>query len=125
MGEQTIAFFRDLDSRGHEQLLEGVSGTIRFELDGGRQPETWFLEIRHGDVGISRVAKGADCVVRARQELFDRIMTGDANTYSAWLRNDLTCEGELRLLSSLAKVFPGPVGARDPRPSARAGKEGS
>ncbi|MDG4795707.1 SCP2 sterol-binding domain-containing protein [Micromonospora sp. WMMD1082] len=122
MGEQTIAFFRTLGS-SHEPLLEGVSGTVRFDLDGGRQSESWFLDIRRGDVEVSRGAGRADCVIRADQDLFDRIVAGSANAYSAWLKNDLVVEGELQLLASIAKVFPGPSDARDPRPSGRSGGE--
>ncbi|GHJ53046.1 hypothetical protein Nm8I071_23530 [Nonomuraea sp. TT08I-71] len=95
-----------------------MAGTMRFDLDGGPQPETWHVQIRSGNVSISRNAEEADCVIRADQALFDQIVTGDANAYSAWLRNDLTCEGSMQLLAFFIKVFPGPAEASDPRISA-------
>ncbi|WP_165947208.1 SCP2 sterol-binding domain-containing protein [Micromonospora sp. 15K316] len=119
MSDPTGEFFDQLGRRGHERLLAQVSGVMRFDLDHEGRTDHWILAITKGDVSVSREERHADCVVRADRVLFDRITSGEVNALAAWLRNQLTCDGDLLLLRFLTKVFPGPPDAHDPRPAAR------
>lgn len=59
-------------------------------------------------------------MVRADREVFDRLAAGCIHVASALLRNELAAQGNLRLLMSLRRIFPGPPEARHPRDVARA-----
>ncbi|MEU4368079.1 SCP2 sterol-binding domain-containing protein [Micromonospora chersina] len=105
----------------HPDLPETTAGTLRLDLRDGPRTEHWHLIIDHQEVRVARLADEADLVVRADREVFDRIVAGRLQPAAALLRNDLTAQGDLRLLLSLRRIFPGPPGARHPREVARAG----
>lgn len=113
--DPTGEFFARLGRRGHEPLLEGVTGTIRFDLETEHGVERWFLVITRGDLRVSREEPRADCVVHARRNLFDRLATGQEPQYTAWVRNELRAEGESRLAYLVQRLLPGPPGAHHPR----------
>ncbi|WP_433318002.1 SCP2 sterol-binding domain-containing protein [Micromonospora chersina] len=105
----------------HPDLPETTAGTMRLDLRDGARTEHWYLTIDHQEVRVARLADEADLVVRADREVFDRIAAGRLHPAAALLRNDLTAQGNLRLLLSLRRIFPGPPDARHPREVARAG----
>ena len=115
MGEATSDFFEVLGSRGHEPLLGTTTGTLRFDLSNGNKTERWLLTIDHGDVDVSHKNVKADCSVRARKELFDRVVTGDANAFAATLRGELVVEGDTRLLVRFQRLLPDPSRRVSPR----------
>ncbi|MET8838205.1 SCP2 sterol-binding domain-containing protein [Micromonospora sp. NPDC004540] len=111
---------RQLPGR-HPDLPENTAGTLRLDLRDGARTDHWYLTIDHQEVRVDRLAEEADLVVRADREVFDRIAAGRLNPAAALLRNDLTAQGNLRLLLTLRRLFPGPPEARHPREVARAG----
>jgi hypothetical protein len=113
--DPTGEFFARLARRGHEPLLEGVTGTIRYDLEYEHGIERWFVVITRGDLRVSREEPEADCVVRTRRSLFDRLATGQEPQYTAWARNELRAEGEARLAYLVQRLLPGPPGAHHPR----------
>ena len=114
MPDPTAEFFGTLRQRRHERLLR-EAGTIRFDLTGEGETQHWFLEISHGDLSVSRDARAADCVIRADRGLFDKIVTGEANINTAWLRYQVAFEGNTRLARSFDQILPGLPGSRHPR----------
>jgi putative sterol carrier protein len=115
MSDPTATFFGEVGRRGHERLLEGVTGTIRFDLESDHRTDHWYLAISHGDVQVLREERPADAVVRADRLLFDRVASGEASPYTAWVRNELSIEGDLVLARLFQRILPGPPGARHPR----------
>jgi hypothetical protein len=119
MTDPTGEFFAVVSRRGHTPLLAEVHGSIRFDLVSDRGTDSWFVDVRFGDLQVLHERREADCVVRTRRVLFDRLITGQANIYTAWLRNDLSIEGEVQLARYLQRIAPGPPGAHHPRAFAR------
>ncbi|MEU4779977.1 SCP2 sterol-binding domain-containing protein [Micromonospora sp. NPDC023633] len=115
MRDPTGEFFEAVRRRGHEPLLEKTEGTILFSLSQDHRTNHWFVEIRNGEVRVSREERGADCVARTDQALFDVMVTGRERMRRAWLRNEVMVEGDLMLLARFERIFPGPPGARHPR----------
>jgi hypothetical protein len=119
MADPTTEFFAALARHGHEPLLADVTGTIRYDLVSDRGTDSWFVEIRRGDLRVLHEMREADCVVRTKRELFNRFVTGEASNYAAWLRNELRIEGEVQLSRYFQRLAPGPPGAHHPRTFAR------
>lgn len=115
MSETTTEFFDALERHGHERLLRKTNGTIRFDLEHGHGVDHWFVEIRRGDVRVSRRNSDADTVIHADSVFFDRMVRGEAKPLPAWLRNDITTEGKFRFIILLERLFAPPPGARHPR----------
>jgi len=110
----TQQLFEALAERGHEPLLERISGTIRFDLDTGKTVERWYLRVKKGNVDVSHEKGPADAVVRTDRALFDDIASGNANAMAALLRGVIDLEGDLSLVMTFQRLFPGPpkAGAR-------------
>ncbi|MCI4065170.1 SCP2 sterol-binding domain-containing protein [Micromonospora sp. R77] len=99
----------------HPDLPETTCGTVRLDIIEDGQTEHWYLTLDRQHVEVDRSAEHADLVVRADRAVFDRLATGEDHIGSALLRNDVTVQGDIRLLMSLRRIFPGRAGARHPR----------
>lgn len=119
MSDPTTSFFEALGRRGHEALLAEATGTIRFDLTHEQGVDRWWVVIERGDVRVSRNGGEADCLIHGRRATFDRIIGGKSQIYSAWVRNELRAEGDVRLARLFQRAMPGPTGAHHPRDFAR------
>jgi alkyl sulfatase BDS1-like metallo-beta-lactamase superfamily hydrolase len=108
MADPTTEFFAELERRGHEQLLEKVKATIRFDIAQGKKTGRWLVTIDRGDLIVSRANASADSTVRVERALFDRLVTGHANATAEVLRGRIVIAGELAPLILLQRIFPGP-----------------
>jgi predicted lipid carrier protein YhbT len=115
-----VEFLRGLGRRGHESRWAKVSGRARLELRDGERTDRWLIAIDHGDVTVSHAGGPADCTIRAERDLFDRLCRGEANAMAAMLRGELVCTGDVELLYTIQRVFPGP-----PDADRRGGEDGS
>jgi SCP-2 sterol transfer family len=123
MADATEEFFTELGGRGHEPLLRGASGTVRFDLREGRRTEHWLVTIKKGDIAVSRQNLRADCVVTADRALFEEVASGKSNAMAAVLRGAIGVEGEVHLIVPFQRLFPGPRRSRTRRrPSATTGR---
>jgi putative sterol carrier protein len=107
--DSTAEFFQELGRRGHEPLLEKATGSIRFDLVNGTRTERWLVTLDKGDVSVSHKNAAADCVVRADRALFDAMAAGEANGMAAYLRGEMTSEGDPAFLVLFQRVFPAPA----------------
>jgi len=105
-------FFHELAERGREPLLQNVSGTLRFDLVDGERVEHWYLTIKNGNVVVSHSDAEADAVVRTAKALFEGMTAGRVNAMAAALRGALVPRGNLALVVSFQRVFPGPAASR-------------
>lgn len=112
MASATNEFFEALSRRGHEPMLAKTTGTLRFDLTNGKRTERWLVSIEEGDIKVSHANRAADCVVRARRNVFDAIATGEANAMAAILRGTLSLEGKTLLAVLFQRLFPDPPKGR-------------
>ena len=108
-------FFRDLAERGREPLLQNVSGTLRFDLVDGERVEHWHLTVKDGDIAVSHEDAEADAVVRTAKVLFEGMTAGRVNAMAAALRGALVPQGNLALVVSFQRLFPGSAVSREGR----------
>lgn len=102
------SFFADLASRGTEPLLHNASGSIRFELADGARTDRVLVEVDRGAVKVSRRAGRPSAVVRADRPLFEGMVEGRVNAIASVLRGLLVIEGDLGIVMSFIRLFPGP-----------------
>ena len=115
MTDSTAELFRELGGRGHEPLLGNATGIVRFDLVDGERTERWLVTLERGNVSVSRRSVAADCIIRADKTLFDAMAVGDVNALAAYLRGELTLEGDPELLVLIQRVLPGPATTRSGR----------
>ncbi|GIH21669.1 hypothetical protein Raf01_98410 [Rugosimonospora africana] len=111
----TEEFFDEISRHGGQRLARKTNGTIRLELEHDHGVDHWFIAITNGTVEVFRDERDADTVLRTTRAFFERMASGEANPLSAWMRNDITSEGEFRFIVVLERLFPTPRGARHPR----------
>jgi putative sterol carrier protein len=109
MSDATAGFFERLGQRGHEPLLDKVTGSVRFELTNGKKTERWLVNLDRGDIAVSQKSGKSDCTARMPEALFDEIVTGRENAMAAVLRGAVIVEGNPELLILLQRLFPGPA----------------
>jgi putative sterol carrier protein len=108
MRDPTAAFFEDFASKGHEPLLHDATGSLRLDLLDGADVDRWHVTVDKGDVKVSRRNVRADAVMRTEKKLFDGMVKGTVNVNAAVLRGVVGIEGDLGLLTSFSRLFPGP-----------------
>jgi putative sterol carrier protein len=106
MPDVTADFFEALRRRGPEPLLGNASGSVRFDLTDSK--ERWLVSMDRGNLTVSRRAGKADCIVRARKKVLDRVTAGTQNALTAMLRGELVAEGDPMLLVRFQRLLPGP-----------------
>lgn len=120
-------FFAALPERGAAVLPSDLQGTIRFDLVAPGCVQQWYVTLGLGKASVVREvnpsAQGADCIVRTRREVFERLASGLGNVAASVLANRMTVEGDLPLLLRFQRFFPDAPGARDPRVLAIGGQE--
>jgi predicted lipid carrier protein YhbT len=119
MADPTAEFFDELGRRGHEPLLADESGSIRVDVVSDGRADSWFISIRFGDIHVSEEEREADLVVRTERTVFNRIVAGNSNLYTAWLRREVTAAGDVYLGHVFEHLLPGPPRANHPRQFAR------
>jgi len=80
--------------------------------------EHWYVAVRKGDVAVSHKNIKADAIVRADKALFDGMASGEVNAIAATLRGVLTAQGNLGLVMSFQRLFPGPTSSHSEHPPA-------
>ena len=123
MTDSTAGFFHELGRRGHEPSLEKAKGSIRFDLVADARTDRWLVTLDKGDVSVSRRNAAADCVVRTDRTVFDAMVTGNVNGMTAYLRGELTFEGDPELLVLFQRVLPAPATRRARRRSTGGGRD--
>lgn len=88
--------------------LRRMNATIRFDIEDGRTTRHWLLTLDQGDVRVANHKGAADAVIRTDRELFDRLISGQANAMAATLRGQVCIEGDRELLVAFQRLMPGP-----------------
>jgi putative sterol carrier protein len=114
MADAVDQFFEGLASRGHEPLLDTMTGTVRFDIVDGRKVEHWRVAVKKGVLDVSHDDQSADSVLRTSRECFKSLVSGRMNATAAVLRGELQPEGDIGLLLSFQRVLPGPPQAGGP-----------
>jgi hypothetical protein len=115
VSDVTEEFFEQIRRHGGERLPRKTKGVIRFDLADDHEVAHWLITIENGAIKVSREERDASVVLRTTKAFFDRMVRGEAKPLSAWLRNDITSEGEFRFIFLLERLFATPRGARHPR----------
>jgi putative sterol carrier protein len=113
MASPTEKFFDELGRRGHEPLLERITAKVHFHITDGRHVANWLVEIKEGDIRVSRQSGGKGrCGISADRALFDGIVSGEVNAIAAMLRGALWVDGDRETWVLVQRLFPGPCSTR-------------
>lgn len=112
MSTSTERFFDRLASGESTAVLGSAKGTIRFDLDDGRETDHWRVALNRGSVTVSRSDEPADAVFHAKRSTFDELADGRLSPLPAALRGMVGLEGDPTLFVRFQRLFP--AGKRRP-----------
>jgi putative sterol carrier protein len=113
MADTISDFFQQLGERGHQALLGHMRGAVRFDVRGDDgEVDQWVVAVDRGDVTVSQGNTEADCIISADRALFERVINGEENAMAGVLRGALRCSGDVEMLLTIQRIFPGPSDQR-------------
>jgi putative sterol carrier protein len=95
-------FFENLESRVDSSKTAGMNNSYVFEIDGAG---TWRVDVKDGDVSVTEGGGDADATIRASEETFDAIASGEQNPTTAYMTGKLKVEGDMGAALKLQKLF--------------------
>ena len=108
MADTISDFFQRLGERGHQPLLAHMRGAVRFDIRGDDgELDRWVVAVDRGAVTVSQGNADADCIIGADGALFERLVNGEENAMAAVLRGALRCSGDVEMLLTIQRIFPG------------------
>jgi alkyl sulfatase BDS1-like metallo-beta-lactamase superfamily hydrolase len=112
MTDVAEGYLTGLGERGFDPVLAKTSGALAVRLIDGPDVDEWMLTVDNGTLVAERGAGRADATLTVGRPLFERMVQGRANAMAAVLRGEARIDGDLELLMSIQRIFPGPDDAR-------------
>ena len=95
-------FFETLPSRADTSKMADMSNSYVFDIEGAGQ---WTVKVEDGSVSVAPGVEDADVTIRASQEVFEKIVSGEQNPTSAYMTGKLKLKGDMGAAMKLQKLF--------------------
>jgi len=96
-------FFDTLPEHADPARIAGIDNSYVFDVDGeGR----WLVELRDGKLTVTDGwTGGGDVVIKTSGETFDRLVSGEQNPMTAYMRGKIKIDGDLSAAMKLKSLF--------------------
>jgi putative sterol carrier protein len=95
-------FFATLESRVDASKTAGMNNSYLFEIEGAG---TWKVDVVDGKVSVAEGSGDADVTIRASQETFTAIASGEQNPTTAYMTGKIKIDGDMGAAMKLQKLF--------------------
>lgn len=95
-------FFESIGERLDPDKAKGTTATYRFDV---RDVGSWLVDVDEGRVTVTESDADADCVIQASEELWGKLIRGEANATTAYMTGKLKVKGDLELALKLKELF--------------------
>jgi putative sterol carrier protein len=95
-------FFDTLESRVDQRKTAGMNNSYVFEIEGAG---TWTVDVTDGKVAVTEGGGDADATIRASEETFQAIASGEQNPTTAYMSGKLKVDGDMGAALKLQKLF--------------------
>ena len=102
MAQTTREFFESLESRVDTGKTAGMNNSYLFDIDGAGM---WRVDVTDGNVSVTEGEDEADVTIRASEETFQAIASGEQNPTTAYMTGKLKVEGDMGAALKLQKLF--------------------
>ena len=94
-------FFETLETRVDPSKTAGMTNSFVFEIEGAG---TWKVDVADGKVSVTEGGGDADATIRASEETFSAIASGE-NPTTAYMTGKLKVDGDMGAALKLQKLF--------------------
>ncbi len=95
-------FFDTLESRVDASKTAGMNNSYLFEIEGAG---TWKVDVADGKVNVTEGRGDADVTIRASEETFRAIASGEQNPTTAYMTGKIKIDGDMAAAMKLQKLF--------------------
>jgi putative sterol carrier protein len=100
--ESAREFFESLPGRVSLQGARALESSYRFDIDGAG---SWRVESEGDRLVVTESGAPADCVIRANEKTFLRIVRGEQSPMGAYMTGKVKVEGDLGLALRLRDLL--------------------
>jgi putative sterol carrier protein len=94
-------FFDTLESRVDPAKTAGMNNSYVFDIEGAG---TWKVDVRDGTVDVTEGGGDADATIRASEETFSAIASGEQNPTTAYMTGKIKIDGDMGAALKLQKL---------------------
>ena len=95
-------FFETLETRVDPSKTAGMTNSFVFEIEGAG---TWKVDVADGKVSVTEGGGDADATIRASEETFSAIASGEQNPTTAYMTGKIKIKGDMAAALKLQKLF--------------------
>ena len=95
-------FFETLESRVDASKTAGVNKSYVFDIDGAG---VWKVDVTDAGVNVTEGGTGGDVTIRASEDTFRAIASGEQNPTTAYMTGKLKVDGDMSAALKLQKLF--------------------
>ncbi|MBA2568763.1 MAG: SCP2 sterol-binding domain-containing protein [Actinobacteria bacterium] len=102
MAQSTREFFAGLETRVDSGKTAGMNNSYLFDIEGAGR---WKVDVADGKVSVTEGGEDADVTIRASEETFQAIASGEQNPTTAYMTGKLKVDGDMGAALKLQKLF--------------------
>ena len=102
MAQSAREFFESLESRVDPGKTAGMNNSYLFDIEGAG---TWKVDVSDGNVSVAEGEGDADVTIRASEDTFRAIASGEQNPTTAYMTGKLKVDGDMGAALKLQKLF--------------------
>jgi putative sterol carrier protein len=95
-------FFETLEARVDASKTAGMNNSYVFDIEGAG---TWKVDVVDGTVKVTEGGNDADVTIRASEETFTAIASGEQNPTTAYMTGKIKIDGDMGAAMKLQKLF--------------------
>jgi putative sterol carrier protein len=95
-------FFETLETRVDASKTAGMNNSYVFDIEGAG---TWKVDVVDGTVKVTEGGSDADVTIRASEETFTAIASGEQNPTTAYMTGKIKIDGDMGAAMKLQKLF--------------------
>jgi putative sterol carrier protein len=95
-------FFETLESRVDASKTAGVNKSYVFDIDG---VGVWKVDVTDAGVNVTEGGTDGDVTIRASEDTFRAIASGEQNPTTAYMTGKLKIDGDMSAALKLQKLF--------------------
>ena len=95
-------FFETLESRVDASKTAGVNKSYVFDIDGAG---VWKVDVTDAGVNVTEGGTDGDVTIRASEDTFRAIASGEQNPTTAYMTGKLKIDGDMGAAMKLQKLF--------------------